>query len=204
METDITVRLEEPRDYQSITYVTKAAFSYPERIKQSQIGCCLEHYMVHQLRQRDGIPELSFVAERNNELVGHIIYSKAYVEQPNGTRLDVLNFGPLSVLPAHQKTGVGSALMRHSIAEAKDLRHGAILFFGHHTYYPRFGFTEAAAFGITTADGENFPAFMAMELQEGYLQNATGRFIESDIYDDNLNRTAAKAYDEQLSKELTS
>ena len=202
MGNDITVRLEEPRDYHSVALLTKAAFSSPERIERAQIGCCPEHFMVHQLRQRDGIPALTFVAEQNGALVGHIIYSKAYIERPDGTRLDVLNFGPLSVWPAHQKTGIGSALMRHSIAEAKRLGYGAILFFGHPAYYPRFGFTEAKAFGITTADGDNFPAFMAIELQEGYLQNATGRFMESDIYDDDLNRAAAKAYDDQLMKEL--
>jgi hypothetical protein len=51
----IVVRLEEPRDYYVVEEVIKAAFSYPERIERSNIGCCLEHYMVHRLREKDGI-----------------------------------------------------------------------------------------------------------------------------------------------------
>lgn len=49
-------------------------------------------------------------------------------------------------------------------------------------YYPRFGFKESKAFGITTRDGKNFPAFMAIELIEGALSGITGCFHESPAY----------------------
>ena len=117
----IVVRLEEPRDYRVVEEVTRAAFSSPERIAQSKIGCCLEHYMVHMLRERDGIRELDFVAELDGRVVGHVIYSHAYILRPDNNKIDVLNFGPLSVLPVHQRTGIGSALMKHSIARAMEL-----------------------------------------------------------------------------------
>lgn len=51
----IKVRLEEEQDYRIVEEVTKEAFSYPERIERSEIGCCLEHYMVHSLREKHGI-----------------------------------------------------------------------------------------------------------------------------------------------------
>lgn len=198
MSGNITIRLEDEQDFRIVEEVTRAAFSYRERIAQPEIGCPLEHYMVHMLRKRDGIRELNFVAEMNDQIVGHIIYSHAHIRRPEGSELAVLNFGPLSVQPEYQKSGVGSALMKYSIEQAKKLGYGAILFFGRPEYYPRFGFVEAKEFNITTADGDNYPAFMAMELQEGYLKNATGKFIESDIYNDDLNREQAKEFDQQF------
>lgn len=151
--------------------------------------------MVHMLREKDGIRELDFVAELHGTVVGHVIYSHACILRPDNSRIGVLNFGPLSVLPEHQRTGIGSALMKHSIARAKELGYGAIVFFGRPEYYPRFGFVEAKEFGITTRKGDNFPAFMAMELKRGYLRGITGRYFESPIYDDDLNRERAREFD---------
>lgn len=194
----IKVRLEEERDYRIVEEVTKEAFSYPERIKRSKIGCCLEHYIVHSLREKDGINELSFVAEIDGKIVGHIIYSKAYILQLDNTKVNVLSFGPLSVLPEYQKQGVGTVLMKHSIECAKKLGYGAILFFGRPKYYPRFGFVDAKKFKVTDSEGNNYPAFMAMELQIDYLKNKTGKFYEAPIYNDDLNRKQAKIFDEQF------
>lgn len=54
-------------------------------------------------------------------------------------------------------------------------------------------------FGISDCDGNNYSAFMAMELVPGYLSSAYGgRFFESDIYDDNLNREQVKEFDKQF------
>lgn len=192
---NIIVRLEEEKDQQRVEELTRAAFWREERIAKIGIGSN-EHYMVHSLRLKDGIKELNFVAEVDGKVVGHVIYSKAYIEEPNGNQVAVLNFGPLSVEPEYQKQGIGSALMKYSIARAKELGYGAILFFGHPTYYPRFGFVEAKEFGITTEWGDNFPAFMAMELVEGYLEHVTGKYIEAPIYNEELNKEKAKEYDD--------
>lgn len=193
---DISVRIEEERDYRRVEEITRLAFSYPGRIEQGQIGCPYEHWMVHELRRRDGILELSLVAEAEKEIAGHIICSRAEV-RTSDNRLPVLNFGPLSVLPEHQKKGVGKALILSMIERAKALGHGAILFFGRPEYYPQFGFKEASSFGIRDCEGDNYPAFMGMELIPGYLSQARGgRFYESDIYNDSLNRGAVKAFDE--------
>jgi len=192
---DVIIRLEEPKDYRTVEELTRAAFNNPDRIDRSKIDCPMEHHMVHRLREKDGIISLDFVAELNGRIVGHIIYSNAYILQPDNSKIDVLNFGPISVWPELQKTGIGSALMKRSIEEARKLGYGAILFFGHPEYYPRFGFVEAKEFGITDCNGENYPSFMAMELKEGYLKNVSGKFIEADIYNDDLNREQAKEFD---------
>lgn len=191
---NIIIKLEESKDYRTVEELTRAAFSNPDRIERSKIGCPMEHYMVHKLRQQDGIMDLDFVAEIDGKIVGHVIYSKAYILQSDGSKIEVLTFGPISVWPELQRLGIGSALMRHSIDEAKRLGYGAILFYGHAEYYPRFGFVQAKEF----LGGEDNPYFMAMELKEGYLKDVKGRFVEADIYNDDLNREQAKEYDRRF------
>jgi predicted N-acetyltransferase YhbS len=195
---EIIIRLEETKDYRIVEKLTRAVFNTPERINRSKINCPIEHYMVHMLRKKDGIMELNFVAEINGRIVGHIIFSNAYIIQPNGKNVKVLNFGPISVLPELQRKGIGSKLMKYSIDAARKLGYGAILFFGHPDFYPRFGFTEAKNYGITDCNGENYPAFMAMELKANYLKNKIGKFIEADIYNDDLNYNQAKEFDKQF------
>ncbi len=195
---EIIVRAEEERDYRRVEEITKLAFSYPGRIERGQIGCPYEHWMVHEMRVRDGIKELSLVAEVQGGLVGHIICSNAEVRAKEKT-IKVLNFGPLSVCPDYQRKGIGKALIEAMIRKATELNYGAILFFGREEYYPQFGFKEAATWDIYDADGYNYPAFMGMELISDYLKEAAGgRFFESDIYHDELNREAVKAYDENF------
>ena len=194
----INIRLEAPGDYRIVEELTRAAFDNPDRIARSKIGCLMEHHMVHKLRENDGIMDLNFVAEMNGTIVGHIIYSNAHILQPDGSKIEVLNFGPISVWPEFQRKGIGSALMKHSIKAAKQRGYGAILFFGIPEYYPRFGFAEAKEFGITDCNSNNYPAFMAMELKKDYLKNVCGRFIEADIYNDDLNREQAKEFDKSF------
>ena len=60
---EINIRLEKEKDYRRVEEITRAAFGYPDRVKRGQIGCPYEHWMVHELRHRDGIMALSLVAE---------------------------------------------------------------------------------------------------------------------------------------------
>lgn len=99
------------------------------RIERGQIGCPFEHWMVHELRTRDGILSLSLVADVNNIVIGHIICSEAIVKS-NDKILPVMNFGPISVLPEYQRQGVGKVLIKAMIDKAKTLKYGGILFFG--------------------------------------------------------------------------
>ena len=202
---NIFVREEEKKEYRRVEEITREAFSYPGRIERGGIGCPYEHWMVNELRKRDGILPLSLVAikksDETEELVGHIICSKAEVRTEKGS-IPVLNMGPISVLPEYQRKGVGKALICAMIEKAKELGYGAILFFGRPEYYPQFGFKEAAVFGVADAEGYNYPSFMGMELIPGYLKEAVGgHFFESDVYNDELNREQVRRFDEQFSRE---
>jgi predicted N-acetyltransferase YhbS len=88
--------------------------------------------------------------------------------------LPALLLGPLAVEPDLKGTGIGSALMRHAIAEAARLGHGAILLMGDQPYYARFGFS-AAHTGKLAMPGPYEPhRFLALELVSGYLGRAAG------------------------------
>lgn len=194
----ILIRQEEENDYLCVEEITRIAFSYPGRIERGKIGCPYEHWMVHELRKRDGILSLSLVAEVDNLIVGHIICSDAVVKTTDKS-LPVLNFGPISVLPEYQRQGVGKALIKAMIQKATALGYGAILFFGRPEYYPQFGFVDASLFGITDSEGYNYPAFMGMELKRNYFSSADGgKYYESDIYNDDLNREKVKEFDKSF------
>ena len=47
----------------------------------------------------DFIPELAFVLELDGKIVGNIMYTKAWLEDENGERKEILSFGPLCVAP---------------------------------------------------------------------------------------------------------
>lgn len=199
---NICVREEEKKDYRRVEEITRLAFSYPERVERGGIGCPYEHWMVNELRKRDGILPLSLVAvdtaDGKETIVGHIICSNAEVWTEKGVT-QVLNMGPISVLPEYQRKGVGKALIYAMIEKATALGCGAIMFFGRPEYYPQFGFKEAAEFEVADAEGYNYPSFMGMELIPGYLKGVKGgRFLESDIYNDELNREQVKKFDEQF------
>lgn len=180
------IRLEEERDFRKVEDITREAFSYPERIERGGIGCPYEHWMVHKFRKKDGIKKLSYVAEIENKIVGHIIFTKAHILTNDGRRINVINFGPLSVLPKYQRKGIGKLLMKTTIQRAVELGYGAIIFFGRPEYYPQFGFVEAVKYSISDKDGNNYPSIMAMELIKGYLAGNEGKFFESNIYDEDL------------------
>ncbi len=183
--------METAADYRAVEELTREAFwgfTSPT---------CDEHYLVNTLRKSAAfVPELDFVVEVDGKLVGNVMYSKAKIVSEDGTENEVLTFGPLSVLPQYWCKGVGSALMRHSIAEAKRLGYRGIVFFGHPDYYPRFGFRNAKAFGITTHNGDNFDAFMAMPLYDGAFDNVCGKFYEDPLF--NVNEEEAEAFNAQF------
>lgn len=171
------LRLESQSDYERVENLTREAFW-----DVYQPGC-IEHLIAHKLRKVPAfLPELDFVAVQDDQIVGNIMYSKSKVVDSGDKEHEVLTFGPISVLPSFQKKGIGSALIEHTKQLAERLGYKAIVIFGSPAYYHRFGFQSAENFGIATSDGENFEAFMAIELYKGSLQGITGKFYEDSAF----------------------
>jgi predicted N-acetyltransferase YhbS len=85
-----------------------------------------------------------------------------------------LLLGPLAVNPSVKATGIGSALMRHAIAEARRLGHCAILLVGDAPYYARFGFSADKTGNLAMPGPYERHRFLALELVEGALDGAAG------------------------------
>lgn len=87
---------------------------------------------------------------------------------------NALLLGPLAVDPSVNSAGIGSALMRHAIEEARRLGHGAILLVGDAPYYQRFGFSAAKTANLAMPGPFERDRFLALELVEGTLDGAAG------------------------------
>lgn len=158
---------------------------------------CSEHLVLHNLRKsKSYIKELDLVAFYSDQIVGHIISTKAKVVDSLKKEYEVLCVGPLSVLPDFQKKGIGGKLLKESIKIAKRLGFRGMILFGNPDYYQRFGFRNAKEFEITTKDYQNFEPFMALELFENALTGVKGRFIEDESF--NVNEDELNEYEKQF------
>ncbi|MBC8537022.1 GNAT family N-acetyltransferase [Feifania hominis] len=187
-QNHLVLRRETPCDYRAVEELTREAFW-----NHFSPGCC-EHYLAHILRDSpDFVALLDYVATLDGEIIGSIFYSKASVCCDDGRRIPVLCFGPLSVAPAHQRHGVGSALIEHTVKLARDLGHRAILIYGDPLFYGRLGFAPAEHHQIGTADNMYADSLLALELFDGALAGCSGRFVESGVFE--LDEKEALAFD---------
>lgn len=85
-----------------------------------------------------------------------------------------LLLGPLAVAPSLKSAGIGSALMRHAIAEAARLGHAAILLVGDAPYYGRFGFSAARTGSLAMPGPYERHRLLALELVDGALDGVQG------------------------------
>lgn len=149
------IRKEIKRDFNEVYQVVKIAFETAEHSDGN------EHDLVVALRDSDNfVPELSLVAEIDNKIVGHIMFTTALVNEDI-----VLVLAPLSVLPKYQHQGIGKALIKAGHLIAKNLGYDYSLVLGSEEYYPRLGYLPAVEFGIEIPEGIPSVNFMAIKLQ---------------------------------------
>ena len=99
-------------------------------------------------RSPDWLPGLSFVAELDGELIGHILFTRGLLDAPDRL-VDVLVLSPVSVATAHQRVGVGTGLIRYGLEEVRRTRGEPLVFLeGSPAYYRRFGFEPAESHGF--------------------------------------------------------
>ena len=154
------VRPERASDRPAVRHVHATAFTTPD-----------EADLVDALRAL-ARPLVSLVAEADGVVVGHVMFSP--VALPAHRELRLMGLAPLAVVPARQRSGIGSALTRAGLERCRDLDVGAVVVLGHPDYYPRFGFTRADAFGIGCQFEAPPAAWMLLELVPGYLDGAGG------------------------------
>lgn len=140
----MTIRREEPNDIAAIHLVNEAAF--PSN---------LEANLVDDLRA-EGDAIISLVAIDGDDIIGHILLSKM------AAPLKALGLAPVAVLPEKQGNGIGSALIKSAIKEAKDDGWEIIFVLGNPKIYCKFGFDLEIAKNFNCA--YSGPHFMAQYL----------------------------------------
>lgn len=175
---DITIRTEEKRDYRSVEEVTREAFW--------NLYCpgANEHHIIHTLREsEDFIPELTFVVEFANEIVGSIFYTKSNIVDKHGEVILTITFGPVSILPKYHRKGLGRKLIEYSIKEAKRQGFRAIIIGGYPYHYQTYGFVGSKKYNLSMPDGNFYTGIMVLPLYEGALQNVEGTIYFSEALD---------------------
>ena len=159
---DITIRTEEEKDYKRIDKINKLAFQQED-----------ESILIEKIRKGENfIPELSLVAEIDNKIVGHILFSK--IKIIGSSVFESLALAPMAVIPDFQKKGIGVALINKGMKKAKEMGFDSIIVLGHNEYYPKFGFLRASKWNIKCPFEVPDEAFMAIELTEKALGGKSG------------------------------
>jgi putative acetyltransferase len=167
MTDDLILRRESPDERGAIRSLNEAAFGRPD-----------EADLVDRLRT-EGAVLASFVAELDERIVGHVLFSRILIETTIGSTSAVA-LAPMAVLPEHQRRGIGGQLIRHGLAWLRGRGEHVVIVLGHAAYYPRFGFSSDRARGLASP----FPAeaFMALELVPGALDGVRGRVRYPDAF----------------------
>jgi putative acetyltransferase len=125
-------------DFKDIMLVEERAFGMK---KEAELTAEL-------LNDETAAPVLSLLAFDGERAVGHIIFTRVYMEKlnPNQALLHIL--APLAVIPEYQKQGIGGMLIREGVRRLKEMGSEMVFVLGHIGYYDRFDFIpDAKALG---------------------------------------------------------
>jgi len=164
MNPKIVIRNETPDDVGAITGVTIAAF------KTLEISHHTEQFIIEALRAAKALA-VSLVAETDGRVIGHIAFSPVTISDgtPNWYGL-----GPVSVLPEHQRKGVGKALTKEGLSRLQDMNARGCCLVGHPDYYRKFGFKNASGLVLEGVPPE---VFFALSF-DGHTPQGTVAFHE--------------------------
>jgi putative acetyltransferase len=168
----VIVKQQQADDYEAIRHVYAEAFRRPRFRPPQEPGSVPPEVGLFEAlwEAGDAIPELSFTALSDGEVVGHVTASRATV----GTD-PVVAVGPIGVLPNHQGTGIGSALMDALLAAADAADVPLVALLGAPQYYSRFGFRPARELGVIAPEPEWGDGFQARPLT-AYSESLAGHF----------------------------
>lgn len=158
----IEIRAERPGESAAIRMVHQQAFHPSPN----------EAHLVELLR-RAGRMTFSLVAVHEGLVVGHVAFSPVTLVPAPPTLIRGLALGPIGVLPAYQRRGIGSRLVREGLEACRESGYSFVVLLGDPQYYRRFGFVPASTYRLGNEYGAG-DAFMALELQPGALRRVEG------------------------------
>jgi putative acetyltransferase len=158
------IRSESLSDYAAIAEVNILAFGQENEAKLVEEIRCSQGY----------ISELSLIAEVDNVIVGHILFS--YIDLIGEESLQVLSLAPLAVIPQFQKQGIGSALVQAGLEKADAIKEALVIVLGHPHFYQRFGFQPSVNYKILSPFPVPEDVFMVKPLQS-YQERYQGKVV---------------------------
>ncbi len=164
MKPKIAIRNETLDDVCTITGVTVAAF------KTLEISSHTEQFIIEALRASKALT-VSLVAEMDGRVIGHIAFSPVTIS--DGTP-DWYGLGPVSVLPEHQRKGIGKALIKEGLSRLKDMNAQGCCLVGHPDYYRKFGFRNMSGLVL---EGVPQEVFFALSF-DGHIPQGNVAFHE--------------------------
>ena len=187
MNNRITIRPEEHKDYKSI--VSLILRSFQEGTDYSDGTDIIA--LVEEIRDsKYYIPELSFVAELDNKVVGHFLFSKFPLSPTkegghgDGTDSEIVMLAPVSVHADYFRQGIGSTMLEMGIEEVKKKGYKGITVEGNYNFYNRVGFRTSSEYGIFPTSGwpmQEPRCMMCQQTYEGSLEGIHG-YIVYDMY----------------------
>lgn len=148
-----SIRSEKESDCARISEVISLAFQDDPNGREAEIV---------ELMRADSALTISLVAELNNEIVGHIAFSKVTI---NEQFIDWYGLAPVSIEPKYQNQGIGSELIREGLkllqgkgVEEQGINAKGCVLLGDPTYYQRFGFEAHAQLIYPGVPSEYFQA----------------------------------------------
>ena len=187
----VIIRQETEKDYRAVEELTREAFWNVYKPGAD------EHYYVHQMRNHpDFIKELAFVLEYEGKIIGNIMYTKAWLEDENGSRKEILSFGPLCVAPAYQRQKLGKLLIEHSFEAARAMGYDVNINFGNPGNYVSRGFVSCKKKNVCFMADGNYPtALLVCELVPGALDGRKWMYNPSTAADCCEDAAAVEAFD---------
>lgn len=165
----MNIRKEEKKDYNKVFSLIENAF------KDVVYTDHKEQYLVERLRNSASfIPELSLVAEIDDEIVGYILLTKIKIINDNLQASESLALAPVAVLKRYQGKGIGGKLILEAHRKSKELGFKSVILLGHEKYYPKFGYEMTKKYGIKLPFDVPDENCMLIELTENALKDVSG------------------------------
>jgi putative acetyltransferase len=139
---------ERPGDETAIRTVTQAAFLALPHSQQTEAA------IIDALRAADALT-ISLIALEHGLLVGHAAFSPVMID---GADRGWFGLGPVSVVPDHQRSGIGSRLIEQGLERLKANGARGCVVLGDPAYYQRFGFIPNPDLKYPHAPSEYFQA----------------------------------------------
>jgi putative acetyltransferase len=131
------------------------------------------------------MPLLSLLAVNEDQVVGHILFTRAHISTLKESTSAVI-LAPLAIVPDAQSQGVGGRLIQEGLKRLSESGVELVFVLGHPEYYPRYGFKPAGALGFQAPypiPDEHADGWMVQELGSGVIGSVRGMVICADVLD---------------------